>query len=120
MKRLGLLLLVLMPEVLMAVSAEVLVGKNRLETYGVCDGCYLRDLDFSNVHPLPGVVIKSMTNSDLTGADFTGQSLRNVDFTGANLTRANFTGADLTGANLAGTKLKNTIITDANLRNIWT
>jgi uncharacterized protein YjbI with pentapeptide repeats len=100
-------------------SPALEVNKLYLENYGICDDCSLRYMNFNELQMQPGVKITSMQRSDLTGADLRGLSLIDVDLTGSNLTDVNLTGADLNGAKMSGAILDHTIVTDANLRNIW-
>ncbi len=67
----------------------------------------------------------SYSNAELTGRDFSGQTLQAFEFSNANLERANFEGADvrggvfsasvLTDANLQGANLANALVDQANL-----
>lgn len=67
----------------------------------------------------------SYSNAELTGRDFSGQTLQAFEFSNANLERANFERADvrggvfsasvLTDANLQGADLSNALMDQANL-----
>ncbi|MFB2974351.1 pentapeptide repeat-containing protein [Aerosakkonema sp. BLCC-F183] len=69
----------------------------------------------------------SFSNAELTGQNFSGQTLRQAEFSNANMQLTNFANADLrgvafsgsvlTGANLHGTDLTNALIDQANLTN---
>lgn len=70
----------------------------------------------------------SYSNAELTGRDFSGQTLQAFEFSNANLERANFEGADvrggvfsasvLTDANLQGANLTNALMDQANLTRV--
>lgn len=69
----------------------------------------------------------SYSNAELTGKDFSGQTLRAAEFSNANLERTNFADADLQGtifsasvmtqANLHGADLSNAMVDQVNFTN---
>lgn len=86
--------------------------KSRLDRHERLDGAILRSIDLGDAISFEGC---NLTDSDLSGSDFTGASLRNSSLVMAELTKTCLNNADLSGADLTLTSFEDSKLTSVSL-----